>query len=73
MISVFIYFFLGYLNYDSGQVPVGQLEPDEELPDFAAKVEKIFSVSLEPHFSQVWVLLLPAFSRNEVTWPHFLH
>ena len=42
---------------ESGHVPVGQLDlADEELPDFAAKVEKAFSVSLEP-----------TFSRNELT------
>jgi len=40
--------------HESGHVPVGQLEaPEEEPPHFAAKVEKIFSVSLEPHFSQM--------------------
>jgi len=39
--------------HESGHVPVGQLElPDDEPPDFAAKVENIFSVSFEPHFSQ---------------------
>jgi len=46
-------------SYESGQVPVGQLEfPDEAVFDRAAKVEKIFSVFDEPHFSHVWGLRL---------------
>ncbi|MDY6914137.1 MAG: hypothetical protein SVT52_06765 [Planctomycetota bacterium] len=42
------------VDYASGHVPVGQLELlDEEPPDFAANVEKTFSVFFDPHFSQV--------------------
>jgi len=57
-------------SYESGQVPVGQLEApeeDEEVLDRAAKVENIFSVSREPHFSQACAFRLPAFSRKDVT------
>ena len=53
---------------------MGQLElPDEEPFDRAAKVEKIFSVSREPHFSQVCAFRLSAFSRKDVTCSHFRH
>ena len=55
-------------SHESGHVPVGQLEPDDdESPDRAANVENIFSVSSEPHFSQRCGALAPAFSRNELT------
>jgi len=60
---------------DKSHVPVGQLklsvEDDEARP--AEKLEKIFSVSVEPQLSHSWLPLVPAFSRKEVTWPHFLH
>ena len=59
---------------ESGHVPVGQLAvPEEELPDLAAKVDRIFSVAFEPHFSQLCARRLFAFSRKDVTCPHFLH
>jgi len=39
-------------DYESGHVPVGQAEPDEdELPDLAANVEKSFWLFCDPHFS----------------------
>jgi len=44
--------------------------PEEEVPDFAAtaeKVEKSFSVSLEPQFWQACFPLRPAFSKKVVT------
>jgi len=59
--------------HESGHVPVGQLE-EEAFPDLAANVENIFSVSFEPHFSQVCGMRPSvAFSRNDVTCPHLLH
>jgi hypothetical protein len=59
---------------ESGQVPVGQLElPEEPSPERAEKVEKIFSVLAEPHFSQVCFPRLSAFSRKDVTCPHSRH
>jgi hypothetical protein len=61
-------------DHGSGHVPVGQDEPlEDEPPDLAAKVENSFCVSFAPHSSHLWGLSVPAFSRNEVTWPHFLH
>ena len=61
-------------GHESGQVPVGQLEPeDDDVPDFAANVEKTFSVSFDPHFSQACNRLVFGFSRNGVTCPHLLH
>lgn len=61
------------VRQESRHVPVGQLDVlEEELPDFAANVEKTFFVAFEPHFSQAWAFRLSGFSRNAVTCPHFL-
>ena len=46
-----------------GQVPAGA----GGAADWAAKVENIFSVAVEPHCSQTWRPLVPGFSRNAVT------
>jgi len=52
----------------SEQVPVGQLEfPDEDVPTCAAKVESVFVVFADPHFSHAWRFFAPAASRNAVT------
>lgn len=61
--------------HESGHVPVGQLEAADEEESFmlTPKVEKIFSVFLEWHFSHARGFRVPGFSKNAVTWPHFLH
>jgi len=55
-------------SYESGHVPVGQLEfVEEDVPDRAVKVEKSLSVSFDPHSSHGWAPRALGFSRNVVT------
>jgi hypothetical protein len=53
--------------------PVGQDIVAAELPACGLKAEKILFMDWLPHFSHRCLSALSAFSRNSVTWQHFLH